>query len=119
MHQSGFMAAAALYAVTHNIERLSDDHKNARILYEIIKKENPEIEINEPMTNILMVNIKNLGCKSEKFVEICKKSNVLLYPYNEYIVRAIISLNVNKEDVEFCGKVINRELNEIRRNKKN
>ncbi len=119
MHQSGFMAAAALYAVTHNVERLKEDHKNTRILYNIIKKENPDIEINEPMTNILMINIKSLNCKAERFVQICKKSNILLYPYNEYIVRAIISLNVNKEDVEFCAKVINKEIAEIKKVKTN
>lgn len=114
MHQSGFMAAAALYAVTHNIKRLEEDHENAKLLSKLLKEKNNDIYINDPMTNIVMINIKNLKCKSSSFVEKCSKSNVLLYPYNEYLVRAIISLNVDKRDVEVCAKIINDEINKLR-----
>lgn len=117
MHQSGFMAAGALYAVTHNVERLAVDHRNTRLLYELIRKENSEIQINEPMTNILMINIEELGITAQEFVDLCKKSNVLLYPYNEYVVRAIISLNVDENDIKFCAEVINRRIKEIKENK--
>lgn len=114
MHQSGFMAAGALYAVTHNVERLSEDHKNAKKLADLIKNKNPEIEINNPMTNIIMINIEKLNIKSQDFVDRCKQYNVLLYPYNEYIVRAILSLNVNEEDISVCAEIINNELIKIK-----
>lgn len=117
MHQSGFMAAGALYAVTHNIERLAEDHRNTKLLANIIKMENEDVYINDPMTNIIMIDIRDLNFKAQDFVDICSKSNVLLYPYNEYIVRVIVSLNVNEEDIKVCANVINRELKKIKANK--
>lgn len=114
LHQCGFMAAAAYYAVTHNIERLKEDHDNAKLLAELVKKENSEVIINEPETNIVMFDISKLNFKAENFVNICKEYGVLLFPYNEYIVRAITCLNVNEEDIRICAMIMNRELKKIK-----
>ncbi len=111
LHQSGFMAAAAYYAVTHNVERLKYDHDNAKLLVKLIK--NNKIIFNDPETNIVMMNIKNLGVKAEDFVDKCKEKNVLLFPYNEYIVRAILCLNVDKDDVIEASKIINSVIEEF------
>ena len=113
LHQSGFMAAAAFYAVTHNVERLKDDHDNAKLFVELIGKENENVKLNDPMTNIVMMNIEKLGVKSDEFVARCKKENILLFPYNEYIVRAIMCLNVNRDDVIYSAGVINKIIKEF------
>lgn len=112
LHQSGFMAAAAYYAVTHNVERLKDDHDNAKLLVEMIRKNTDKVILNDPMTNIVMMNIEKLGVTAQNFVNRCREKNVLLFPYNEYIVRAIICLNVNKDDVIYSANVINNIINE-------
>ena len=113
LHQSGFMAAAAYYAVTHNIERLKDDHRNTKLLAKLVKEENPEVDINEPETNIFMIDLTKYKYEASKFVEDCKKKNVLLFPYGKYIVRAIVCLNVNRDDIKEVAKVINEELKKI------
>ncbi len=114
MHQCGFMAAAAYYAVTHNVDRLQEDHDNAKILATSIQNENSDIKVNNPETNIVMIDISNLNYKAQDFVSDCKKENVLLFAYGEYIVRAITSLNVNKEDKLYCADIINRNLKKIK-----
>lgn len=110
LHQSGFMAAAAYYAVTHNIERLKEDHNNAKLLANLIRKQNNQIIVSKPMTNIVMIDIKKLGIPAQEFVDRCRKKGVLLFAYGEYLVRAIICLNVNKEDIIEAAKIINEEL---------
>ena len=96
-----------------DIERLKDDHRNTKLLAKLVKEENPEVDINEPETNIFMIDLTKYKYEASKFVEDCKKKNVLLFPYGKYIVRAIVCLNVNRDDIKEVAKVINEELKKI------
>src|SRR5215475_9217442 len=51
MRQSGILAAAGLYALEHNIERLAEDHANARILAEYLPDTRAEIDLTTVQTN--------------------------------------------------------------------
>lgn len=113
LHQSGFMAAAAYYAVTHNVERLQEDHNNAKLLANMVSKHTNKIIVNKPETNIVMMDIKNLNIKAVEFVDKCKERGVLLFPYGEYIVRAITCLNVNEEDTVEAASIINEIIDSI------
>jgi len=113
LHQSGFMAAAAYYAVSHNVDRLVEDHNNAKLLYREIKKEFRELKINKPETNIVMIDLSKYNILSEDVVNECKKYGVLLFPYAKNIVRAVVCLNVNKTDILYCAKIINSTLKKM------
>ncbi|PZW42381.1 L-threonine aldolase [Mesonia algae] len=54
MRQIGFMAAAGLYALENNIERLADDHTRAQELSEILKKQSYVKEVEKVETNIII-----------------------------------------------------------------
>jgi len=56
MRQSGILAAAGLYALDHNIERLAEDHRRARRLAEGLAAF-PEIRLSMPDTNIIFVDM--------------------------------------------------------------
>jgi threonine aldolase len=56
MRQSGVLAAAGLYAITHNVERLADDHANARRLAAGLAGISG-LKVTNPQTNILFVDI--------------------------------------------------------------
>ncbi len=56
MRQVGIVAAAGLYALTHNVERLADDHANARRLAEGLAQI-PELAVTPPDTNIVWVSV--------------------------------------------------------------
>lgn len=56
MRQSGVLAAAGLYAITHNVERLADDHANARRLAAGLAGISG-FKVTNPQTNILFVDI--------------------------------------------------------------
>jgi len=54
MRQIGFMAAAGLYALENNIERLADDHTRAQELSEVLKKQSYVREVEKVETNIII-----------------------------------------------------------------
>ncbi|PMS22154.1 low-specificity L-threonine aldolase [Trinickia dabaoshanensis] len=56
MRQAGVLAAAGLYALEHNVERLAQDHANARALAQGLAKL-PGLTVTEPDTNIVFVGV--------------------------------------------------------------
>ena len=56
MRQAGVLAAAALHALDHHVERLADDHDNARTLAEGLQGL-PGVTVHTPQTNIVFVDV--------------------------------------------------------------
>ncbi|WP_206956421.1 low-specificity L-threonine aldolase [Trinickia acidisoli] len=57
MRQAGILAAAGLYALEHNVERLAEDHANARTLAQGLAKL-PGLTVTQPDTNIVFVDVE-------------------------------------------------------------
>lgn len=57
MRQAGILAAAGIYALEHNVERLADDHENARYLAQGLAKI-PGLAVQMPQTNIVYVDVQ-------------------------------------------------------------
>tara|TARA_R110002020_G_scaffold36822_6_gene110649 strand:- start:1000 stop:2019 length:1020 start_codon:yes stop_codon:yes gene_type:complete len=57
LRQSGILAAAGLYALDHNIDRLADDHRRARLLAEGLAAF-PALRVTMPDTNIIFVDME-------------------------------------------------------------
>ncbi|MFT8350630.1 threonine aldolase family protein [Clostridium saccharoperbutylacetonicum] len=107
LHQSGFMASAALYAIKNNVQRLQVDHDNAKLLESLLKKEtNISLNLYPAETNMVMIDTNNLNVTSEEFVRLCKEKGVLVYPWAPYIVRAVTNMNVTAEDIKVAASKI-------------
>ena len=57
MRQAGVLAAAALHALEHHVERLADDHANARRLADGLAGL-PGVSVEPPQTNIVFVDLR-------------------------------------------------------------
>jgi threonine aldolase len=57
MRQAGYLAAAAIYALDHHVERLRDDHAHARLLAEVLAEQNWVANIRPVQTNILIFDV--------------------------------------------------------------
>src|SRR5579872_396871 len=68
MRQAGVIAAACLYALEHNVERLAEDHANARILYDALRGVKG-LSIEDVETNIIIMDVSTLGLDAEKIAE--------------------------------------------------
>ena len=69
MRQSGILAAAGLYALDNNVDRLADDHRRARTLAEGLAAY-PALKVTMPDTNIVFVDVEaELGERFTTFLE--------------------------------------------------
>ncbi len=112
MRQAGVIAAAALYALENNIERLKEDHEKARFFAEEISKLK-EIDINMAtvQTNIIIFSVKRSESSVNKFKSDLKDKNVLISDGSYGSLRAVFHLDVSMEQVKEAVAVIKKLLN--------
>jgi threonine aldolase len=101
MRQVGILAAAALYALDHHVERLADDHANARRLAEAIATL-PGILLDPAHvpTNIVIFDLDERIGPAGQFVEAMGRHGVLLLAIGPQRIRAVTSLAVDRSDIE-------------------
>jgi threonine aldolase len=100
MRQAGIVAAGGLYALKHHIERLAEDHDNARTLAAGLE-EIPGVEVvNAPVeTNIVLFRWKMPSMGLPAFREQLGARNVLLEDRGFPLFRAVTHLGIGKKDV--------------------
>ena len=59
MRQAGYLAAAGLYALNHNVERLEKDHKKAKEIGEVLKSLSKIKRVEPIETNIIIFELKD------------------------------------------------------------
>ncbi len=109
MRQSGILAAAALYALDHNLDRLGEDHENARRLAERLS-DCPTVRPSLPETNIVMLDLTRATDSAEAVIPQLAQAGVLLVPFGPRRLRAVTHLDVSRSDVERAADVIARVL---------
>jgi threonine aldolase len=106
MRQAGVLAAAALYALDHHIERLRDDHKHAKRLVEFIEKKDG-LELHQPVdTNIVIYKVDPAWCTVGEFLRHLSEAGVLAVPFGPLLVRMVTHLDVSAEEIERAGEAI-------------
>ncbi|MBW1981095.1 MAG: low-specificity L-threonine aldolase [Deltaproteobacteria bacterium] len=101
MRQVGILAAAGLYALDHNLQRLSEDHQKAKQLAAGLSRL-PGIQLEEEavVTNIVMFDVTETGLSAADFVEKIAAQGVLMIPFGPRTVRAVTHLDVSSADIE-------------------
>jgi threonine aldolase len=98
MRQSGVCAAACTYALDYNIERLADDHANARALARGLSQING-IEVQQPETNLVFFRPDGSGVPGAKMVAALREHGLLLAMMDGRI-RACTHLDVSADMIE-------------------
>jgi threonine aldolase len=105
MRQAGVLAAAALYALEHHVDRLKEDHANAKRLAEIIEKTDG-LKIQQPVeTNIVIFRVDESAYSVDAFLQLLREAGVLAVPFGPLLVRMVTHLDVNADDVERVDEV--------------
>jgi len=68
MRQAGICAAACLHALDHHVDRLAEDHANARTLARGLRQI-PGVEVEEPDTNLVFFDVRGAGTSPEALQE--------------------------------------------------
>lgn len=104
MRQSGILAAAGLYALEHNVARLADDHRRAKMLAAGLAQHNA-LSVTMPNTNILWVDMDaELG---DRFTDFLTEHGVgITGRYGQQ--RWVTHLDVTDEDVAGALALVDR-----------
>ncbi|QCE42713.1 threonine aldolase family protein [Psychroserpens sp. NJDZ02] len=103
MRQGGFLAAAGLFALENNIERLSKDHKKARELAEVLNHSN-FVKVVEPVeTNIVIFEL-NEKYTEKQFLELLFAKNIKIIGMGSNKLRLVTHSNYveNQHDSVLC-----------------
>lgn len=107
MRQAGILAAAAIYALDNNLERLTEDHANARLLAEGLNKlDGFDIDMSHVQTNIVIAEISVNGKDSQAVFETIKEAGVLAIPFGGTKLRFVTHLDVTEADCKKAVEII-------------
>ncbi|HLH87793.1 MAG TPA: GntG family PLP-dependent aldolase [Xanthobacteraceae bacterium] len=107
MRQAGVIAAAGLYALDHNIERLRVDHDNARLLADRLRVI-PGVTVLEPQTNIVFFDVGAAGIGAADLARELAKEGILIGPYDKTSLRAVTHLDVDAAGIEAAARAVAR-----------
>ena len=115
MRQAGIIAAPGIVALESMINRLEEDHRNARHLAdEIAKVDGIQIDLSSVQTNIVCFDVSNLGINADLFVSKLKQNHILALALTEKKVRMVTHKGIEKEQIETSISAIDRISNEFR-----
>ena len=105
MRQSGVLAAAALYALKHNVDRLKEDHAKAKYFAnEINKIDGIEVDLDTVQTNMVIFESKKY--EKSQYINLLKEKGVLVSAGSFQKLRAVFHLDVQMCDVSQAVEII-------------
>jgi threonine aldolase len=97
MRQAGFLAAAAIYALDHQVERLAEDHKKAKEIGEVLQQLSFIKKVEPIETNIIIFEIDETKMKSDVFLEKLKQNYILIIGMGQGKLRIVTHLDYTDE----------------------
>jgi len=111
MRQVGIIAAAGIYALDHHLERLKEDHQNAKRLALGLKElKGVSIDPEQVETNIIILSMADPGMTAPQMAEAMKRNGVLIHPISKTQIRLVTHLDVSSEDIETALKAFKKVL---------
>jgi len=105
MRQSGILAAAGLYALEHNLDRIAEDHANAKRFAELLS-DSQTVRPSNPESNIVMVDLQGDGAMAEAASARLAHAGVRMSAYGPKRLRAVMHLDVSRSDVERAAHIL-------------
>ena len=105
MREIGMLAAAGLYALDHMVDRLAEDHANARTLAEgLAEIKGIKLDLWRVQTNLVIFEIDGISVAA--FLDECKKRGLSADANGRNRVRFVTRYGIDAEDVQFALKVV-------------
>ncbi len=107
MRQVGLFAAAGLYALDHNLERLSEDHANARLIAgRLAGSSRVLLDPDSVQTNILVFDLTEDAPDAPAVVSRARQRGVLIFAFGPRTLRLVTHLDVSTQDCEQAAAII-------------
>ncbi|MES1159793.1 MAG: GntG family PLP-dependent aldolase, partial [Bacteroidota bacterium] len=99
MRQAGFMAAAGIYALEHNVDRLAEDHAHARQIAKVLEKKDFVASILPVETNIIIFEVEQSVCAKTLAAQL-KEKDILAIAISASQLRFVTHLDITPEMVQ-------------------
>jgi threonine aldolase len=107
MRQTGVLAAAGLYALEHHVDRLVEDHANARLIGERLAAcDGVALDLATLETNIIVFGLRERAPDAATVVARAAERDVLVMAFGPRTVRAVTHLDVSRADCERAADVL-------------
>ena len=101
MRQAGFLAAAGIFALENNIDRLARDHERAQKLARALAElKGVLIDPSDIQTNIVIFDITPSGLSPEQALSRLGQLGLGVVPFGGNLLRAVLHLEISDQDVE-------------------
>jgi threonine aldolase len=107
MRQAGIIAAAGVYALTHNIERLVEDHENAKAIARALAGTTwAKLDPNDVVTNIIY--FRTPGREAAKVVDALARLGILSGASAADQIRFVTHIDVPREDTKEIVRIVEK-----------
>ncbi len=110
MRQAGIVAAAALYALDHNVDRLAEDHARARRLADGLAEAGVPVDPLECESNFVAVELGPLGLSADEALARLREAGVLMSRMRPGVLRAATYLGVDDDMIDAAVALVPRAL---------
>ena len=111
MRQAGIVAAAGLYALDHHVDRLAEDHANARRLADGLVEAGIPVALDAVETNFVTLDVGSMGLRPDEALAGLRAEGVLLsFAARRGVLRAVTHMDVCAQDVERAVAAMARAL---------
>jgi threonine aldolase len=109
MRQVGILAAAALYALDHNVERLEEDHRNAQILADAIRNTPGLRTVPDTIeTNLVWFRIDPAFGTAQALAQRLAENGILVHSSGTSTLRACTHLDLTREQIQYAANTLHR-----------
>ena len=112
MRQAGIVAAAGVYALDHNVERLADDHARAKRLAHALAERGLAVDADRVETNFVQLDVAPLT-KEEAIGLLAEQGVGLSATIHPTVLRAVTHLDVDDDDIDAALDAIPRALRSL------
>lgn len=106
MRQAGFLAAAGLYALTHHIERLKEDHQRAQIIGQALAKSSKVLEVMPVDTNIIIFQPDKKWKTNSETLQYLAEKGIKGAAFGADYIRFVTHLDITDEMLERTVAII-------------
>jgi threonine aldolase len=111
MRQAGVLAAAGIVALTEMVDRLADDHANARKLAEgLAEMPGVSLDLSQIKTNIVFFELNRADMSAEQLVKMLDEQGARMLPVGIGRIRAVTHYHITAEDIDFTLGVVSKVL---------
>ncbi|MGD9140885.1 MAG: low-specificity L-threonine aldolase [bacterium] len=109
MRQVGIVAAAGVYALENNVQRLADDNARARRLAESLAAvADLAVDLETVQTNIVVIDVGGSGFTVDEAILRLEKEGVLVLPFGGTTIRAVTHLDIDDADIDRTIEAFNK-----------